>query len=333
MKVLYAIQGTGNGHISRAREFIPKLSKLVDLEILISGSSVEVDPGYPVTYRFPGISYTFGKDGGIDYINTMFKLEPASFIKNVIQLDVSKYDLIINDYEPVSAWACKKSGLPCIGLSHQASFLSEKTPRPAKKNLATEWLFHHYAPTTTAVGFHYETYDTFISTPIIRTEIRSLQTSMKEQVTVYLPAYSDTRLISVLSLIKSVQWNVFSKYSTFEYEIENIKIVPVNNDKYIKSLAESTGLLCGAGFEAPAEALFLGKKLLVIPMRGQYEQECNTTALNKLGVKSMDIFDHSVIDDIRTWIADSASIQIEYPDQTDQIIDKILNKQMSAIND
>ena len=332
MKVLYAIQGTGNGHISRAREFIPKLSKLVDLEILISGSSVEVDPGYPVTYRFPGISYTFGKDGGIDYINTMFKLEPASFIKNVMQLDVSKYDLIINDYEPVSAWACKKRGIPCIALSHQASFLSQKTPRPTKRNPATEWLFQHYAPTTNAIGFHYKTYDNFISTPVIRSEIRALKTSINEQVTVYLPSYSDSRLISVLSQIKSVKWNVFSKHSTFEYETENVKVVPVNNDRYIHSLAESIGLLCGAGFEAPAEALFLGKKLFVIPMRGQYEQECNAVALDHLGVKSVDLFDQSILDNLKSWILDSTTIQINYPDQTDQILDKILNKQVSAVN-
>jgi hypothetical protein len=35
-------------------------------------------------------------------------------------------------------------------------------------------------------------------------------------------------------------------------------------------------------FETPAEALFLGKKLLVIPMTGQYEQECNAAALAAL---------------------------------------------------
>ena len=43
-------------------------------------------------------------------------------------------------------------------------------------------------------------------------------------------------------------------------------------------------MLCGAGFETPAEALFLNKKLLVIPMKTQFEQKCNAQALKEMGV-------------------------------------------------
>jgi hypothetical protein len=39
--------------------------------------------------------------------------------------------------------------------------------------------------------------------------------------------------------------------------------------------------LCNAGFETPAEALFMDKKLFVIPIHNQYEQECNACALIK----------------------------------------------------
>jgi UDP:flavonoid glycosyltransferase YjiC (YdhE family) len=38
MKVLYAIQGTGNGHISRARALVPELQKHCELDLLISGT-------------------------------------------------------------------------------------------------------------------------------------------------------------------------------------------------------------------------------------------------------------------------------------------------------
>jgi hypothetical protein len=39
MKVLYAIQGTGNGHISRANEIIPILERRVNLDVLVSGKN------------------------------------------------------------------------------------------------------------------------------------------------------------------------------------------------------------------------------------------------------------------------------------------------------
>jgi len=63
MKILYAIQGTGNGHISRARDIIPLLQKKGELDILISGTEADVDLGYPVKYKLKGMSFVFGKHG------------------------------------------------------------------------------------------------------------------------------------------------------------------------------------------------------------------------------------------------------------------------------
>ena len=64
MKILYAIQGTGNGHLSRARDIIPILPKKGDLDILVSGSQVDVQLPYHVKYMFTGLSFVFGKAGG-----------------------------------------------------------------------------------------------------------------------------------------------------------------------------------------------------------------------------------------------------------------------------
>src|SRR5690606_2177753 len=87
-----------------------------------------------------------------------------------------------------------------------------------------------------------------------------------------------------LSRFPTVQWDVYSKHNKKEIREGNIKIQPINNDNFIKSMASAEGVLCGAGFETPAEALFLRKKLLVIPMKNQYEQHLNAAALAELGV-------------------------------------------------
>ena len=60
MKVLYAIQGTGNGHISRANEIIPILERRVNLDILVSGKNSTLKLNYQVKYNFDGISFAFG---------------------------------------------------------------------------------------------------------------------------------------------------------------------------------------------------------------------------------------------------------------------------------
>ena len=51
MKILYAIQGTGNGHVSRARDIIPILQKKGDLDILVSGIQADVDLPYNIKYK------------------------------------------------------------------------------------------------------------------------------------------------------------------------------------------------------------------------------------------------------------------------------------------
>ena len=38
MKILYAVQGTGNGHFSRAQDVIPLLKKKAQVDILVSGT-------------------------------------------------------------------------------------------------------------------------------------------------------------------------------------------------------------------------------------------------------------------------------------------------------
>ena len=61
MKILYAIQGTGNGHVCRARDIVPVLSRKAEVDVLISGIQSDVQLPFNVKYVFKGLSYIFGK--------------------------------------------------------------------------------------------------------------------------------------------------------------------------------------------------------------------------------------------------------------------------------
>jgi uncharacterized protein (TIGR00661 family) len=61
------------------------------------------------------------------------------------------------------------------------------------------------------------------------------------------------------------------------------------------------GLITGGGFETPSEALYLGKKLMCIPIQNHYEQQCNAAALSKLGVSVLDSIDEDFASHIATW--------------------------------
>jgi uncharacterized protein (TIGR00661 family) len=331
MKILYAIQGTGNGHISRARDIIPLLQKKGDLDILISGTEADVDLGYPVKYKLKGMSFVFGKQGGIDLISTYKKAKLKRFYNEIKDLPVADYDIVINDFEPVSAWACRLNHKVCIGLSHQAAVLNKKSPKPDEKNMIGKSILKNYAPVTEKYGFHFKAYDKKIFTPVIRGEIRNTDTQKLLHYTVYLPAYDGGRIIKVLKEIRDVEWEVFSKHTKKIYSKNNVHITPINNTAFIKSLVTATGVLCGAGFETPAEALFLKKKLMVIPMKGQYEQQCNAAALKEMGVPVLKKLKMSKAEKIIDWVTNGEIIEVDYPNITERIIDEVLKKHASTI--
>ncbi len=326
MKILYAIQGTGNGHLSRAKEVIPALLNRAQVAILISGTQAEVTLDQKVNYVYKGLSFYFGKKGGIDFFKTITKNNIFRVLREIKKCPVKEYDLVINDFEPISAWACKLRGVRCITLSHQGALYTENVPRPSHFDLIGSFIIKNYAKSKNNYGFHFKKYNKNVYTPIIRNNIRLLKRTEKEHYTVYLPSYSDQNIIDVLSKIKGVKWKVFSKETKEYYQKKNVYIKPINSEKFEKSLASCKGILCGAGFETPAEAIFLKKKLLVIPMKNQYEQAFNAKALEELGVQTLKTLKKKDIPKIKNWIESDTKVTLEFPNETQQIIDNILNE-------
>ncbi len=283
MKILYAFNGTGYGHASRAMSILPIL-KHYDVDILVSGEMDPIDIGYQIKYRFKGFTFVYNK-GKIDYWQTFKQLNLIQFIKDIVSLNVTQYDLIISDFEPISAYASKFRCVKSLSLSHQASFLSEETPRPSKIDKAAEWMLKNYAPCEYNIGFHFKDYDDFILPPHIRSIIRDnkVNTTKQNYILVYLPAYNPYDLVKV-----------FGKYNEYKFVIVspkikgtvsprlNTTIVPADSDEFMRLLINCNGVITGGGFETVAEALYLNKRVLTIPIKGQYEQECNAEAANRI---------------------------------------------------
>lgn len=326
MKILYAIQGTGNGHLSRAMDIVPCLQKRGSVDLLVSGTQADLTLPFPVTYQLTGLSFVFGRSGGVDLWNTFIRSRVRRLISEINTLPVMDYDLVISDFEPVSAWACNLRDIPCIGLSHQVGVLDPKAPKTKEIDLMGRFILKNYAPISIGYGFHFEAYSTRTFTPVIRQEVRQAPISDRGHYTVYLPAYDDERLIRNLTQCPGVQWKVFSKHNKTPRSIGNVHIQPVQHDDFIKSMASSTGILCGAGFETPAEALYLNKKLMVVPMKNQYEQHLNAAALEKMGVPVLPILSAKYLEDLHNWLDRPNTVSVDYPDHTQDIVDQILNR-------
>lgn len=321
MKILYAIQGTGNGHIARAGDVVPILRNYGDLDLFVSGSQADIKLDYPVKYTSKGLSFYFGKKGGVDIFKTFKKNSSKDVYKEIKKFPVEKYDLVINDFEPITAWACRKKNIPIVALSHQSALLSPYVPRPKNFDPVGSWVLHNYAPTAKWVGFHFDRFDRNIFTPVIRSEVKRANVRQLDHYTVYLPAYDDRKLVPLLARIGHVRWHIFSKHTKKTYHIGRLSVYPVNKDDFAESMTSCKGVLCGAGFETPAEALYLNKKLMVVPMKSQYEQHYNAAALKAMGVPVLKKLKKKNLEKIMQWVNSEAVVTVNYPDCTAEAVD------------
>lgn len=324
MKILYAIQGTGNGHIARAEEIVPLLHDYGKVDLFVSGSQADIKLSMPVKYKSKGLSFYFGKKGGIDFIKTFKNNSSKRVVREIREFPVEKYDLVINDFEAISSWACHKRKVPCLALSHQYALLSPKTPRPRHFDPVGTWFLNNYAPVRDGVGFHFAAYDQNMFTPVIRERIRKLKSTDNGHYTVYLPAYDDKKLLKLLLKFSGIRWQMFSKHINTPYHVSNLSVYPVSNEAFSISMASSHGVLCGAGFETPAEALYLKKKLMVVPMKNQYEQHFNAASLKELGVPVIKKVNKKNLDKIGDWIESSYRADLNFPETARPAIEQLM---------
>ena len=326
MKILYAIQGTGNGHLSRAIDIVPELRKFGKVDLFVSGAQAEVSLPFPVKYKSKGLSFYFGKSGGINFYKTFQRNSSKDVMKEISQFPIEKYDLVVNDFEPITAWAARKREIKIVGLSHQCALLSKKTPKPKVQDPFGEWLLRTYAPVDNYVGFHFDEYDKNIFTPVIRTTIADAESKNKGHYTVYLPAYDDKKLVALFMKLPANRWHIFSKHAKQAYHVGKISVYPISNADFVESLVTSAGVLCGAGFETPAEAMYLEKKLLVVPMKSQYEQKCNAAALKKMGVPVLKRMKKGSLPKIEKWLDSDHLVEVDYPKVAEKAVERLMKK-------
>ncbi len=324
MKIFYAVQATGNGHISRAMEILPYLEQYGSVDIFLSGSNSNLQMNANVQYRSKGVSLFYTGKGGLSYFDTIKALQPKRIFNEVKQLPVEKYDLVINDFESITAMACAYKNVKSINFGHQASFMSSKTPRPKKKDFIGEMVLKNYARATKYVGLHFEQYDDFILPPIIKKEIWNATAKNEGYITVYLSSYSDSTIAKYLSPLNDFKFQVFSKQVKVKTQVGNICYIPIDKNAFNESLINCYGIITGAGFETPAEALYLQKKILVLPIKGQYEQLCNAAALEKLGVKTVPSLNNNFTSLFNDWIANSNQQKINFTKNTESIVDSMM---------
>ncbi|WP_394192868.1 MJ1255/VC2487 family glycosyltransferase [Pseudoalteromonas atlantica] len=326
MRILYGIQGTGNGHITRARVMAKAFSEMgVDVDYVFSGRAEQnyFDMEEFSDYRrFHGLSFST-QNGKINSYETVKNAKLCKLVHDIKQLDVSGYDFVFNDFEPVSAWAAKRQGVPVIGMSHQAAFLSPKVPMTGNALLHRS-LIRYYAPANIHLGVHWQPFADNIIPPFIASHWHDNPVSIDNKVLVYLPF---EELASVIDYLKDFPDKEFYCYHP---DAENssqghIHLRKPSRSGFLNDLANTSGVIANAGFELSSEALKLGKKLLLKPLAGQFEQDANAhTLLTMNAAHVMRYLNPCALDE---WIVSKAHKQINFPSDPEPLVNWLVDKQ------
>ena len=319
MKILYGIQLTGNGHITRSIKIITALKSAgFDVDIITSGTNSQLNLPFKIKKQFQGLSFFYNKKGGIDWIKTLLLLKLKNFLSD-LKYDVSEYDLVISDFEPVSAWSARKYNKKSIGIGNQYSFRSNKVPRPFFKDIFSELFIRWFAPCKEYIGINYQKYDEFISLPIINDDLLNKKVINGNFYLVYLPSMSSDFISKQINNYGVGNWKVYSPDIKKDKTDGIVKLKKLDKNSFTKDLLNCKGVITASGFSTTSEALVLGKKLWSIPIKGQYEQMCNATSLSKMGVFTKDLNSDTIFE----WIFEYKNIEYSWFNPIDNIIKKI----------
>ncbi|MAT52103.1 MAG: glycosyltransferase [Porticoccaceae bacterium] len=313
MRILYGIQGTGNGHITRARAMAPALAAAgLAVDYLISGRDrarlFDMDPFGDFDHR-DGLTFAV-REGRISSWHTLVEARPLLFVRDIRQLDVSGYDLVLTDYEPVTAWAARLKQKRVIGLGHQYAF---RYPVPQYRNGPVQQaLMTRFAPADQHLGLHWHHFGQPILPPIAPVGGHPVSQE-KGLIVVYLPFESTATIAALLAPFERHRFHIYHPDSPLPGQgLDHLQWHRPSREGFQADLHRCAGVICNAGFELASETLQLGKKLLVKPVAGQPEQYSNALALDLLGYGyTMSELNRDKVD---RWLASGCATRIVYPD-------------------
>jgi len=300
LRILYGINGEGMGHATRSEVVIESLLARHDVRAMASGAAFRF-----LVDRLPRVDEIFGptfalKEGEIRRWATvrqnlrLARHELPDTIRHwVDEVDDWQPDVVISDFEPLTGVYARLTHTPLIAVgninmldrcrhdreiigSDREDFLLARTVAHSMVPGAVAYIVTTYfRPPVTRGG-------TTLVPPIVRPEIIKARPERGDHLVVY--SSGDEALIEALRSagIRCLVYGMRGGPSEAVTD-GNLELRPRSNDGFIEALRTARGVVAGGGFSLLSEAVYLGKPILSIPLRGQFEQAMNARYTERLG--------------------------------------------------
>ncbi len=319
MRIAYGVQTTGNGHAARSRIVIRELKRRGhEVLTVLSGAKpwrmADDEDFQPCVVR--NGMYFVATPGKLSTRRSIANFEPRRFLDELRELDLGKAELVITDYESLTAWAARRRGIPSIGLANQYSALEfSRVPRGLGSPLRNQ-VMRLSAPVDLPLGLHWHHFNLPLLPPICpRQEVVE---GDPDCVLVYMPWEARDNVRRMLLPFAERTFLIYGCASVDEDE-GHLKWRGFSKEGFNRDLRRCAGVICNASFETPSQALMLGRKLLVRPLQGQPEQEANASSLQQLGYAR--VMRKLEAEAVAAWLPLSSPLPMPWPNVASHFCD------------
>jgi uncharacterized protein (TIGR00661 family) len=301
MRILYGVTGEGMGHATRSKVILEHLIQKHQVEVIVSGRA----HGF-LTRSFPelrvheveGLNMVY-EDNRVKKSKTAWKL-----LRKITRI-ADNWDtlnglaegfmpqLVVSDFESLAYYFAKGRDLPVLSIDNMQILnrceLEIAIPDDERNSFRTARAVvkaklpgcDHYLITT----FFYPPIRkkrTSLYPPILRPQILEARAgaSRGEHVLVYQTSDTFRDLVPTLQRLPG-RFLVYGLKR--DAELGNVTLKDFSEAGFVHDLATCRAVLAGGGFSLMGEAVYLGKPMLSVPLKGQFEQTANALYLEKLG--------------------------------------------------
>jgi uncharacterized protein (TIGR00661 family) len=296
-RILYSVCGEGMGHAIRAKVVLNHLTQNNEVHIFASDRAYDyLVNHFDNVYEIGGFNTVY-EDNTVQNTKTFIKgmKDLPGDLKKSLRLMYSvakavKPHIIISDFEFYSNLLSKIMRLPLISLDnmHVLTQAELNVPRNYRtERLAAESVVRSFIqlPTRCLITSYF--YPPLKNKkkckyfpPVLRDEIMNLEPYNGEHVLVYQTSDSNLKM---LELLKNFD-DEFIVYGFHKDKKEgNLLFKKFNETEFFQDLAHARAVISNGGFTLISEALYLGKPVLSVPVKGQFEQILNALYLDRLG--------------------------------------------------
>jgi len=329
---MLCVQGEGRGHLTQALAISALLENAGCLItcVTVGGSSERQIPDFflqkftvPVI-RLASPNFIKTKDKrSISIVKTISgNMLRSHEYRNSIKMlkaaiDEHHPDMLINFYEPLVGWLwfVHKPTFKIISIAHQYTYLHPIHTFPPGNRLAV-FLTKLYTKLTSigsdkilAISMYNmlrcPDNKLIVIPPILRKELFQQQVKQENFTLIYLLNsgyiqdilnWHEKHPESVLHCFTDCANVKYLHHGKWQVN-DNLVFHSLNDVKFLELMSRCKGLVCNAGFESVCEAMYLGKPVVMVPVKGHFEQICNAMDCTRIGAgKYAENFDLELID-------------------------------------